>query len=329
MQLTRTSEKLKRTILFNAALDAYPFSAPVESGYFSLILIKSGVGQVTIRTRDGARASFSVQPPVAICLRDNETLTHELEEAEVYNLVFSPTFININMRPSVLDGETYALLAAEHHLFTLSPFMETHAELKRMDVSMEQMEACFTSCRAISENLEDEDPDNFWSCRIRSHFMDILVGLETLYTHRRQAMGDPSVTFATYRDMVIRINSDLMHPCGIEEVCKSFGINKNKLQRIFRTYAGVSYHDCVSNARRERAQYYLAFTEIRLSEIAYRLGFSSEQHFYRFFRRETGISPHEFRKTSVAQRKEAFAAACFGRPSLIDPVDPGSYPSRS
>jgi AraC-like DNA-binding protein len=129
--------------------------------------------------------------------------------------------------------------------------------------------------------------------------------------------------------MVIHIHSDLMHPCRIEEICKRFGINKNKLQHIFRIYSGVSYHDCVSNARRERAQYYLAFTEIPLSEIAYRLGFTSEQHFYRFFRREAGISPLEFRRTAVAQRKEAFAAACFGRPALLDPVDPGTYPSHS
>ena len=308
MQLTRTSEKLHRTILFNAAPDAVPCSAPADSGYFSLILIKSGTGQVTIHPRDGAPASFAVHPPVALCLRDRETLTHDLEDAEVYNLIFSPTFININMRPAMLENEVYAMLAEAHHLFTLSPFMEAHAEFKRMDMSVGQMDSCFASCEAITNILEDPDPDFCWSCRIRSHFMDILVGLETLYAHRRQAMGDPSVTFATFRDMVIRIHSDLKHPCRIEELCKIFGINKNKLQRIFRTYSGGSYHDCVTNARIERAQYYLAFTEIRLSEIAYRLGFSTEQHFYRFFRRETGISPHEFRKHSVSRRKEAFAS---------------------
>ena len=307
MQLTRTSEKLKRTILFNAALDEIPCSAPADSGYFSLVLIKSGTGQVTICTRDGSLVSFAVQAPMAICLRDSETLTHEMNGAEIYNIIFSPTFININMHPAILDNEVYVMLAEAHHLFTLSPFMETHAELKRMDMSIDQMEACFASCEAITASLEDPDPEFHWSCRIRSHFMDILVGLETLYAYRQRAMGDPSITFATYRDMVIRIHSDLSHPCRMEDVCKIFGINKNKLQRIFRTYSGGTYHDFVANARKDRAQYYLAFTEIQISECAERLGFSSEQHFYRFFRREAGMSPLDFRRISVTRRKESFA----------------------
>ena len=319
MQLTRTSEKLKRTILFNAAHDETPRSAPADSGYFSLVLIKSGTGQVTLYPRDGSSVTFAVQAPVAICLRDGEALTHEMEGAEVYNVIFSPTFININMRPAILDKEVYAMLAETHHLFTLSPFMEIHAELKRMDMSIGQLEACFASCEAITEALENPDPDFYWSCHIRSHFMDILVGLETLYAHRQSAAWDTSVTFATYRDMVIRIHSDLAHPCRMEDVCKSFGINKNKLQRIFRTYSGGSYHDFVAGARKDRAQYYLAFTEIQISELAERLGFSSEQHFYRFFRREAGMSPLDFRRTSVTRRKEAFSSL----------QDPGCFPSCS
>lgn len=326
MQLTRTSEKLKRTILFNAARDEIPCSAPVDSGFFSLVLIKNGTGQATIHMRDGSLASFAVQAPVAVCLRDSETLTHEMEGAEVYTILFSPTFININMRPAILDNEIYAMLAKAHHLFTLSPFMETHADLKHMEMSIGQMEACFASCEAISAALEDPDPDFCWSCRIRSHFMDILVGLETLYTHRRRAMGDASVTFATFRDMVILIHSDLSHPCRMDEVCKRFGINKNKLQRIFRTYSGGTYHDFIANARKDRAQYYLAFTEIRISEIAEHLGFSSEQHFYRFFRREAGISPLDFRRTSVSQRKEAFASANICH---LNSNDPGCLPSNA
>ena len=44
MQLTRTSDKLKRTILFNAERRESTFVPPIDSGYFSLILIKSGKG---------------------------------------------------------------------------------------------------------------------------------------------------------------------------------------------------------------------------------------------------------------------------------------------
>ena len=44
MQLTRTSDKLKRTILFNAERREFPFVPPIDSGYFTLILIKAAKG---------------------------------------------------------------------------------------------------------------------------------------------------------------------------------------------------------------------------------------------------------------------------------------------
>lgn len=317
MQLTRTSEKLRRTILFNAERGELPFSAPVGSGYFSLILLRCGRGQVTVRLRDGSEASFPLRSPMAICLRDDETVIEFPEECDVYNVVFSPTFINVNMKPALLTKEVYLHLAAVHHLFSLAPFMETNAELKCLDMNEEQMKAYFAFADAAVRVMEDDEPDFFWSCRIRASFMDMLTGLETQYVHRRRAMEDNSVTFMTYRDMVLRLYADLSRPCRIDEICALFGINKNKLQRIFRTYSGLSYHDFIKKARLERAQNYLAFTGLQLNEIAQRLGFSTEQHFYRFFRREADISPYDFRHTSVAARKEDFA--CLILPSWNDP----------
>ena len=320
MQLTRTSDKLKRTIRFNAERSEVPFIAPMDSDYFSLILIKNGAGSVTVRTGTGEAATFSINTPMAICLRDQESLTFSMTDGDVYNLVFSPTFINVNMRPAVMEQDVYAILAETYHLFRLAPFMETHADLKRIEMSEEQMEVYFRICHAAVAVMEEEEPDNCWSCRIRANFMDILTGLETQYAHRIQALQDNSLTFMTYREIVIRIHNDLRHICRIGDVCRAFGVNKNKLQVIFRRYSGVSFYDFIKKARLERAQSYLAFTELSLSEIASRIGISTEQHFYRFYKRETGMAPAEFRKTIVAGRKDAFAKL-----AKLDSEDPGCY----
>ncbi len=244
---------------------------------------------------------------MALCLRNGETMTCSMTNGDIYNLVFSPTFINVNMRPAVMEQGVYEILAETYHLFRLAPFMETHADLKCIDMTPEQMDNYFRICDAAVAVMGEEDPDKCWSCRIRAGLMDILSGLETQYAHKIEAKRDNSLTFATYRNIVIRIHGDLMHPCRIEEVCRNFGINKNKLQVIFRRYSELSYYDFIKEARVERAQSYLAFTGLKLSEIAFRLGFSTEQHFYRFFKRESGIAPADFRKMTVAGRKEAFA----------------------
>lgn len=325
MQLTRTSSKLNRTILFNAEHGAFPFTPPADSGYFSLILIRSGEGTLTVNRQTGEDLPYTVtvEPPMAFCLRDGETLSFTTKDGDpwdVYNLVFSPTFINVNMRPAVMEQGVYEVLAETYHLFLCSPFMEPHADLKCINMTPEQMDNYFRICDAAVALIEEEEPDKCWSCRIRANFMDILTSLETQYTHKLEAQRDNSLTFATYRDIVIRIHGDLMHPCRIEEVCRRFGINKNKLQVIFRRYSGLSYYDFIKEACVKRAQCYLAFTDLRLSEIAFRLGFSTEQHFYRFFKRESGIAPADFRKMTVAGRKEAFAGL-----QMVAAGDPGCY----
>ena len=323
MQLTRTSDKLQRTILFNAERREFPFVPPVDSGCFSLILIKSGIGSITVQSKNGAVTSFAVTASVAVCLRDGETLTYSPSGSDpwdVYDLVFSPTFINVNMRPAIMEQEVYETLAETYHLFRLAPFMETDAELKRIYMTAEQMEAYFRICDATVTAMNEENPDKCWSCRIRAGLMDILTGLEAQYTHMIGQRWDSSLTFATYRDIVVRIHGDLMHPSSIQEVCRSFGVNKNKLQAIFRRYSGLSYHEFIKKARAERAQSYLAFTGLKLTEIAFRLGFSTEQHFYRFFKRETGVAPAEFRRTAVKTRKDAFV-----RLSPTAAGDPGCY----
>ena len=322
MQLTRTSEKLNRTILFNAERGDTPFTPPADSGYFSLILIKSGEGTLTVNSQTGEALSYTITAdnPMALCLRDGETVIGSLKNCDVYNLVFSPTFINVNMQPAVMEQGVYEVLAETYHLFRLAPFMETHTELKHIDMTEEQMDAYFRICDATVAAMEEEDPDNCWSCRIRAGLMDILTGLEAQYTHKIEGRRDNSLTFATYRNIVILIHGDLMHPGRIEDVCRIFGVNKNKLQVIFRRYSGLSYHDFIKQARVERAQSYLAFTGLKLSEIAFRLGFSTEQHFYRFFKRETGEAPADFRKSTVKGRKDAFA-----RLAMVAAGDPGCY----
>ena len=327
MQLTRTSDKLKRTILFNAERREFPFVPPIDSGYFTLILFKNGEGDVTLRCKTDETATFHVSAPMAICLRDGESMTYSAKDCEpwdAYNLVFSPTFINVNMQPAVMEQGVYEVLAETYHLFRLAPFMETHTELKRIDMTEEQMDAYFRICDATVAAMEEEDPDKCWSCRIRAGLMDILTGLEAQYTHKIESRRDNSLTFATYRNIVILIHGDLMHPGRIEDVCRIFGVNKNKLQVIFRRYSGLSYHDFIKQARVERAQSYLAFTGLKLSEIAFRLGFSTEQHFYRFFKRETGEAPADFRRSTVQGRKDAFA-----RLAMAAAGDPGCYAVKS
>ena len=66
------------------------------------------------------------------------------------------------------------------------------------------------------------------------------------------------------------------------------------VKRLF----GVSFSELVMNERLSRAKMMLANSQLNVGTIAELCGFGSPEQFSRMFRRRTGISPREFRRSS-------------------------------
>jgi AraC-like DNA-binding protein len=81
------------------------------------------------------------------------------------------------------------------------------------------------------------------------------------------------------------------------------------------TQEGVQLRDLVEQTRREQACSYLASSSLRVSEIAYRLGFAHPPAFHRAFRRWLGVSPLQYRREHAASPVYRYFAT---------PVDPAS-----
>ena len=63
--------------------------------------------------------------------------------------------------------------------------------------------------------------------------------------------------------------------------------------------SGLSYLDLLTQARFETASRLLKERNLQIQEIAYKLGYDDASHFSRAFRRGSGMSPSEFRKSAT------------------------------
>jgi AraC-like DNA-binding protein len=79
------------------------------------------------------------------------------------------------------------------------------------------------------------------------------------------------------------------------------GMSVRTLQRQLAT-AGVTHGSLVGRARFETAAALLKGTDTKILDIALDLGYSDHAHFTRAFRRWTGCSPQEFRRTRAERR---------------------------
>ena len=65
--------------------------------------------------------------------------------------------------------------------------------------------------------------------------------------------------------------------------------------KMFKKYTGINFTDYVSRSRIESAKSLLLNQNLRVSEIAYQVGFQSLTHFNRVFKKVIGQSPTEYR----------------------------------
>jgi AraC family transcriptional regulator len=79
-------------------------------------------------------------------------------------------------------------------------------------------------------------------------------------------------------------------------VAEEVGMSYYHFSRSFKHSIGLSPINYITRQRIERAKKLLAETELPISEIALRTGFSSQSHFTTSFRRLAGITPSSFRR---------------------------------
>jgi len=90
---------------------------------------------------------------------------------------------------------------------------------------------------------------------------------------------------------------------SLSKVAKAVNINANHLSEKFKHVTGVNFVEYVARARFEKACRLLYDVDLRISEIAFSVGFQSLSQFNRVFKRLAGKSPTDFREENLRRRK--------------------------
>jgi len=92
------------------------------------------------------------------------------------------------------------------------------------------------------------------------------------------------------------INEHQTEELSLEQVAAAVHTSKFYFCKIFKKSTGINFTDYLSRVRTERAKNLLLNPNLRVSEIAYEVGFQSLTHFNRVFKRVLGRSPTDYRE---------------------------------
>lgn len=104
----------------------------------------------------------------------------------------------------------------------------------------------------------------------------------------------PGNKLARVKDFV---ESSLDQDLTLEAIAQEAGYSRAHFLRMFRESTGTTPHQYVMQRRIAHAEALLSANEIGVAEVAVACGFSSQAHLTLAFKKQTGVTPAEYRRT--------------------------------
>jgi len=85
-------------------------------------------------------------------------------------------------------------------------------------------------------------------------------------------------------------------------ISKKLGVSYQYISSLFSSMEGTTLEKYIINQKIEKVKELLVYDEMNLSEISYKLDYSSVQHLSNQFKKVTGFTPSEFKKLKTKPR---------------------------
>lgn len=103
---------------------------------------------------------------------------------------------------------------------------------------------------------------------------------------------------------------------SLEDAAEAIGMNAAYLSRMFSQKQGMTYSDYILSLKVERAKELLADPTIKVYEVSDAVGYRNLQHFYKIFKKITGMTPSEYREARHISGLEESTEAVPGNDGL-------------
>ena len=81
---------------------------------------------------------------------------------------------------------------------------------------------------------------------------------------------------------------------SVDDLSREVGMSRVHLNRKLKEVAGISPSALIKSTRMKQAAYLLVHDKVNISEVAYRVGFSTPSYFSSSFREYFGMTPKAF-----------------------------------
>jgi AraC-like DNA-binding protein/ligand-binding sensor protein len=158
-----------------------------------------------------------------------------------------------------------------------------------LGVSREALRKAYFSGRVVSQKEHDS------AVKLLSIFAQHLAMLSNQVFIQQENSEPPVITKAR-----AYIHEHQTEEISLGQVAKAVNMSSYYFCKMFKKVTGINFTDYVARVRIEKSKNLLLNPNLRVSEIAFEVGFQSLTHFNRVFKKILGQSPTEYRAQLLA-----------------------------
>ncbi len=132
------------------------------------------------------------------------------------------------------------------------------------------------------------------------NFEEMKIYLKLLFTNIAGSMSETSVY--TIEDSIekikLYIERNYKNNLSMEFISSLFYMNRSYCSFLFKEKTGEKFVDYVNKIRINKAKELLIQTDSKLYQISKSVGYDNIKYFFRIFKKITGITPEQYRKTA-------------------------------
>lgn len=188
----------------------------------------------------------------------------------------------INMMEDFVEKKYYSTL--KYYLIELIGTISRQMKKSRIPVE-KTFSFSSTGIKLVEVNLTDKNA------------VDILNEIIVLFAYKTENREHPNLFHQTVNEVIEYVDEEILSSLSVEGLAKKFNVSTSHLSRIFREYSGITLVEYINIKKVEESQYYLRFSNEKISDISDNFHFCNQSYFTRIFKKYTGLTPRKFKKS--------------------------------